>query len=56
VDVELGGDLAAVDDEGLLELVLQFQEFPYGGVDDPKARSSSAGVLRSLVRGWPARR
>src|SRR6266511_5350706 len=36
VGTQLGGDLAAVDDEGLLELVLQLDQFPHGGVDDPE--------------------
>src|SRR5215216_5222787 len=36
VDVELGRDLGAVDDEGLLELILQLEQFPHGRVDDAK--------------------
>jgi hypothetical protein len=34
VDIQPGGDLGAVDDEGFLELVLQFEDLPDGGVDD----------------------
>src|SRR6185312_4729537 len=34
VDVQLGGDLGAVDDEGFLELVLQLEQFPDRGVGD----------------------
>jgi hypothetical protein len=36
VDIQLGGDLGAVDDEGLLELILQLEQFPDGRVDDPE--------------------
>jgi hypothetical protein len=32
VDAEFGGDLAAVDDEGFVELVLHFQQFAQGAV------------------------
>ena len=32
VHAELGGDLAAVDDERFLELVLHLEQFPHGGV------------------------
>jgi hypothetical protein len=35
VDLQLGGDLGAVDDEGFQELLLQLEQFPDGGVDDP---------------------
>jgi hypothetical protein len=34
VDIQLAGDLGAVEDEGLLELILQLEQFPNGGVDD----------------------
>jgi hypothetical protein len=34
VDLQLGRDLGAVDDERLLELILQLQQFPDGGVED----------------------
>jgi hypothetical protein len=33
--VEFAGDLGAVDDEGFLELILQLQQLPNGGIDDP---------------------
>jgi hypothetical protein len=52
--IEGVGDLGAVDDERLLELVLQLQQLPHGGLKTPMARSNSTGVLRSLVLGWPA--
>jgi hypothetical protein len=34
VDIELGGDLGAVDDEGLVELILELEQSSNGGVDD----------------------
>src|SRR5205809_7586180 len=43
VDLQLGGDLGAVDDEGFLELVPQLEQFPDRGVGD--AQGSKTGAL-----------
>jgi hypothetical protein len=59
VDIELGRDLGAVDDEGFLELILQLDQFPDGGVDDPQgsqqqrwgAAELGAGLAGELVDG-----
>jgi uncharacterized coiled-coil protein SlyX len=56
VDIQLAGDLGAVEDEGLLELILQLEQFPNGGLTTPRARSSSVGVLQNMVLGWPTSR
>jgi hypothetical protein len=45
VDVERGGDLVAVDDEGFLELILELGQLPHGGVDDAEG---------SQQQGWGA--
>jgi hypothetical protein len=59
VDIQLGGDLGAVDDEGLLELILQLEQFPDGRVDDPEtaqkegwgAAKLGLGLASELVDG-----
>jgi hypothetical protein len=48
-----GGDLAAVDDEGLLELVVHLDQLAHGGVHRPRTFSSSAGRGAELAAGVP---
>ena len=55
LDAELVGDLAAVDDEGLLELVLHLEEFAHGGVDQAEGAQQQRRAWRGVwPRGWPA--
>src|SRR5690242_19714468 len=51
VDIQLGGDLGAVDDERFLELVLQLEQFPDRGVGDAQGSKQEYWGAAELGRG-----
>ena len=54
MDLQLGGDLGAVDDEGFLELVLQLEQFPDRGVDDAVDQPGGLAAATQGIQGGQA--
>jgi hypothetical protein len=53
-NAELVRDLAGVDDERLLELVLHLEELAHGGVEQAEGPQEEWGQAAESGAGWPA--